>query len=130
MAMKKFETPHVVWQTPARPDRLPDASTMRVVYGSFADELVIRFPEGRHVETVVVPNATPGIDYGGLLVEDSSGSVIGVHVMPLVDFAVGLHPSWMQVTAQQPEPAVVNALVEDIKGLFERFGIYPEDSGD
>ena len=83
MAMKKIETTQPGWLIPVWPVQLPDPAAMRVIYGAFADELVIRFPQGRHDETVVVPVATPDKDYAGMLVEDSSGAVIGVHVMPL-----------------------------------------------
>jgi hypothetical protein len=72
---------------------------------------------------VVVQVTTPDRDYAGVLVAADSGAVIGVHVMPLAAYAAKQHPDWMQASLAAPEPAAVERLVEDIGGLFERYGI-------
>ena len=36
-----------VWDTPVWPQTFPKADRLRLVYGSFADELVVLFEEGR-----------------------------------------------------------------------------------
>jgi hypothetical protein len=124
MAMKKTATTIEPWDNPIWPDALPDAADMRVVYGAFADELVIRFTDDRyHDIVVVVPVTTPKQDYAGMLVAADTGAVLGVHVYPLAAYAAMQHPAWMQVGHPDPEPAAVMALVEDIKRLFERYGI-------
>lgn len=124
MALKKTWTTEPRWETPVWPDRLPDADEMRAVYGAFADELVIRFsPTHHHDMVIVVPITTPETDYAGVLVAADSGAIIGVHVMPLAAYAAKLHPEWKLVGVAEPAPDAVRGLVEDIKNLFERFGI-------
>jgi hypothetical protein len=129
MAIRRSTAPPPAWAAPAWPDPLPAASSMRAIYGAYADELVVRFPSELHHETIVVPIATPDVEYAGLLVAMSSGDVIGVHVYPLAAYGVKQHPEWERVTAEKPEPDSVAELVEDIRGLFDQYGIEPDDPG-
>jgi hypothetical protein len=117
------------WADPNWPDRLPDARTLRLVYGDFADELVVKLDDAIH-EEIVVPISTPGRDYAGLLVDIDSGAVFGVHVYPLAAYAVERHPAWLAATTPNPAPSVATLIVRDIKNLFDRYGIEPGDEQD
>ena len=129
MAMKKTATAENPWDNPIWPEQLPDAKAMRVAFGAFADELVVRFADRRHhAMVIVVPVATPEYDYAGMLVAEDSGAVLGVHVYPLVAYAVEIHPAWQQLAEPDPEPAAVLRVVEDIRALFDRHGIDPDES--
>jgi len=122
VAMKKQAEPPA-WASPVWPDRLPDPAAMRLVYGSKADELVIRFSADRRGQTVVVPVTTPDHDYAGLLVSADTGAVVGVHVYPLAAFAVRRHPDWRAATEPNPPLEVASRIVNDIRALFDRYGI-------
>lgn len=122
MAMKQ----HVddpAWASPIWPDRLPDPETMKVVYGKVADELIIRFSPNRRVDTVVVPVTTPDEDYAAVLVDFTSGSVAGVHVYPLLAFAVQIHPEWGPLAENNPSSQTIAQIVADIKELFDCYGV-------
>jgi hypothetical protein len=123
MAVERQELSQSPWDNPIWPDRLPDAETMRLLYGEFADELVIRFDSNRYSLVAVVLVTTPKEDYAGLLVEGDRGAVIGVHVYPLVAMAVERHPSWLAAAAPNPPPEVARGIVNDIRELFDRYGI-------
>ena len=123
MAVEKRELSQTPWDTPIWPDRLPDAETMRLLYGELADELVIRFDDNRYSLVAVVLITTPKEDYAGVLVESDRGAVVGVHVYPLVALAVDRHPSWLAAAAPNPPPEVASHIVNDIKRLFDRYGI-------
>ena len=123
MAMNQHAVRDPVWASPAWPDRLPDPSDMKVVYGPIADELVIRFHRDRHVDTLVVPITTPAIDYAGVLTSFSSGAVVGIHVYPLLAFAIQRHPLWSPLAEQNPPPGSIVRIVEEIKELFDRYGV-------
>jgi hypothetical protein len=123
MAVESHDLNQSLWDNPVWPDRLPDAKTMRLLYGAWADELVIRFDSNRYREVAVVYITTPKEDYAGMLVEGDLGAVIGVHVYPLVALAVERHPSWLAAAATNPPPEVAASIVNDIKRLFDRYGI-------
>lgn len=127
MAMKKTAPTKNPWDHPVWPEQLPDPAAMRIVYGEFADELVIRFSDRRHHDLViVVPVAIPEDDFAGMLVAADSGVVLGVHVYPLAASAVKQHPACKQVG--EPEPEAVLRLVEDIRELYKLYGIERDDS--
>jgi hypothetical protein len=96
---------------------------MRVLYGALADELVMRFGSSRGHGEIVVPVTTPNVDYAGLLVAAESGAVLGVHVYPLLAFAIQRHPAWRAAADPIPGPEVANLIVTDIKGVFDRHGV-------
>jgi hypothetical protein len=124
MAMKRAETTLFPWDDPIWPERLPDSHSLRIVYGAIADELVVRFTAARHPDQVlVVPITTADRDDAGMLVAADSGSVLGVHVYPLAAFAVTRHPTWQAATDPDPSPEVANRIVNDVKDLFDRYGI-------
>lgn len=126
MAMRKHvENP--AWASPIWPDRLPVPEAMKVVYGAIADELVIRFSTDRRDDTVVVPVTTPDEDYAAVLVDFTSGSVAGVHVYPLLAFAIQVHPAWKPLAENNPPPEAVARIVTDIRELFDRYGIEDPD---
>lgn len=127
MAVENPELIQPIWAHPVWPDRLPDAETMRILYGADADELVIRFDNARYRDVTVVLITTPTDDYAGLLVEGDRGAIIGVHVYPLVAFAVQRHPAWRAATEPNPTPEVATRIVNDVKHLFERYGIENPD---
>lgn len=127
MAMKQHAVRDPVWASPVWPDRMPLAQDMKVVYGAIADELVIRFHGNRHFDTVVVPVTTPAIDYAGVLTDFSSGAVVGIHVYPLLAFAIQRHPSWKPLAEPDPPSEVVLRIIEDVKQLFDRFGVDDPD---
>jgi hypothetical protein len=102
---------------------------MRILYGRVADELVVRFDSQRYPEPVVVPLTTPQYDYAGLIVDNDTGTVIGIHVYPLLAFAVKRHPAWRAAAAPDPAPEVATRIVGDIKSLFDAYGVEPPDSG-
>jgi hypothetical protein len=126
MAIENPEPLQSVWDNPMWPDRLPNPKALRVLYGALADELVIRFDGMRYQDVAVVLITTPSDDYAGLLVEGDRGTVIGVHVYPLVGLAARHHPTWLAAVEPQPSPQVAIGIVNDIKGLFDRFGIEAE----
>ncbi len=123
MAIEKSALTTEIWANPVWPDRLPDSARMRVLYGAYADELVVRFDNARRRDVIVVPITTPADDYAGLMVDGDTGVVIGVHVYPLVAFAVQRHPAWRAATHPHPLPEVASLIVNDIKDLFDRYGI-------
>jgi hypothetical protein len=43
--------------------------------------------------------------------------------MPLVAYATRKHPDWIRLAYPKPGPAAVERVVEDIRSLFERYGI-------
>lgn len=120
-----------VLDNPTWPDRLPDASTMRLVYGKFADELVVHFVDERHRFPVYVPIATPDYDYAAVEVDGRTGEIIGVMVYPLAAYAVKWHPAWRAAAKPNPDLSVAARIVSDIKDLFDRYGIETgEDRGE
>lgn len=123
MAIKRQEVTDPPWTSPVWPDLLPDPAGMKVVYGALADELVIRFSPDRTFNTVVVPVTTPDEDYAALLVAMDSGAVVGIHVYPLLAFAVQLHPAWRILAKKDPQPESVARIVADINELFGRYGV-------
>ncbi len=123
MAVEKHELSRSPWENPIWPDCLPDAETMRLLYGEGADELVIRFDNNRYGIVATVLITTPEEDYAGMLVEGDHGAVIGIHVYPLVAMAVERHPSWLSAAAPDPPSEVASTIVNDIRQLFDRYGI-------
>jgi hypothetical protein len=123
MAIEKPTLTPPAWANPVWPHRLPDAAQMRNLYGSFADELVVRFDDKWYPDVVVVPITTPRRDYAGLMVASDSGDVIGVHVYPLVAKAVERHPAWRAAAEPAPAPQTASRIGADIKKLFDRYGI-------
>jgi hypothetical protein len=77
----------------------------------------------RYRDVAVVLITTPKEDYAGLLVEGGQGAVIGIHVYPLVALAFERHPTWLAASEPNPPPEVASAIVNDIRQLFDRFGI-------
>lgn len=123
MAIEKSALTPPAWANPVWPDRLPDAAMLRVLYGAFADELVVRFDNDRHLDAIVVPITTPRDDYAGLLVAGDTGAVIGVHVYPLVALAGLRHPTWRAAAEPEPTSETASRIVNDIRALFDRYGI-------
>lgn len=123
MAMNKIVVDDPPWAFPVWPDRLPDPEAMKVVYGTIADELVVRFERGRRYDTVVVPITTPDEDYAGVLTDFSSGAVVGIHVYPLLAFAAQVHPLWKPLAEQDPPPEAIARIITDVKDLFNRYGV-------
>lgn len=123
MAIEKPVLKPPAWANPVWPDRLPDPARMSILYGAYADELVVRFDDKRYLDVIVVPITTPQRDYAGLMVAADSGDVIGVHVYPLVAMAVERHPAWQAATEPAAPPHVASRIVADIKRLFDRYGI-------
>jgi hypothetical protein len=125
MAMKQpiAEVEHEA--TPIWPSTMPDPTNMKVVYGADADELVVRFfPDRKYGLVVVDPIADPH-DYAALMVEYETKAVIGVHVYPLLAFAIAQHPSWSALAQIAPRPAAIAGIVADIRALYERHGLAP-----
>lgn len=123
MAIRQHSMHDPAWASPVWPDQLPNAEVMKVVYGPLADELVIRFYGNRHFDTVVVPITTPDVDYVGVLSDFATGAVVGIHVYPLLAFAIERHPFWKPLAQVDPPPDSVALVVEDIRKLFDRYGI-------
>jgi hypothetical protein len=127
MAMKEPTKTETALENPHWPATLPD-SGMRVAYGKIPDELVVRFsPERYHDMVVVAPIATPDLDYAGMLVADDTSEVLGIHVYPLAAFAVKRHPSWRALMEAEPSAEAVLQIVKDIRALYERYGLDPDD---
>jgi hypothetical protein len=123
MALENRQLERPVWENPVWPDPLPDAEAMRILYGSFADELVIRFDDRRYSDATVALIDTPKDDYAGLVVELNAGAVIGIHVYPLVALAGEHHPSWRRAAEPNPPAEVATKIVSDIKLLYDRYGL-------
>lgn len=123
MAMKKLNVEDSVWSSPIWPGTLPDLESMKIVYGTVADELVIRFWRDRRYDTVVVPVTTPEEDYASGLTDFSSGAIVGIHVYPLLALGVKRHPSWERLADQNPPPEALARIVADVKELFDRYGV-------
>ena len=115
------------WANPIWPDQLPDPTSLRLLYGSVADELVVLFENARGQAAYVDFIDTPDVTYAGVKVDMHSGAVIGVHVYPLAALAVELHPAWRRALMPDPSPRIANRIVTDIKQLFERYGTGRED---
>ena len=128
MAVTQSIIEREAWNSPAWPARLPPAETLTVIYGELADELVIRFPSAPDRDIVIVHIDTPDIDYVGMLVRMDTGEVVGVHVNYLAIFAAAQHPTWESMTDRDPDPAAALQIVEDIRNLFERYGLESDDS--
>lgn len=123
MAMKPNVIASPPWSSPIWPDRLPEATSMKVVYGVVADELVIRFWPDAPPNAVVVPVTTPAADYAGVMVDGTTGLVVGIHVYPLLAFAIQRHPAWKALAEANPPETSIVQIVTDIRGLFTRFGV-------
>jgi hypothetical protein len=96
---------------------------MRLLYSDYADELVIRFDEERHHVPVYVLIATPDYDYAAVKVDGATGDIVGILVYPLAAYAAKRHPAWRAATKPNPDPSVAARIVNDIKDLFDRYGI-------
>jgi hypothetical protein len=94
-----------------------------LVYGSFADELVVLFEEGLGREGYFDFIATPDLDDAAIKIDMASGAVIGVLVYPLAAWAVERHPSWRNTLAPKPPPEIARRIVLDIKELCDRYGL-------
>lgn len=106
-------------------NQMPEPAGMKVVYGAHADELVVRFFPDRKFGLVVVDPVADPHDYAALMVDDETQTVIGVHVYPLLAFAIKQHPGWAALAAKDPHPAAVAGIVADIRSLYERHGLAP-----
>ncbi len=123
MAVEKHHLERAVWEDPVWPDPLPEASSMRILYGPYADELVIRFDDRRYFDATVALINTPDEDYAGLVVELDAGAVIGIHIYPLIALAVEHHPAWRRAAEPNPSADVATAIVSDIRRLYDRYGL-------
>jgi hypothetical protein len=123
MALSNAQIARQPWRSPHWPEKLPNAWTMRAMYGPEADELTIRFPETPNRDIVIVWLATPSIEYAGLMVHEQTGAVVGVQVDYLAGYAVSLHPTWRAIAEPEPSPDAINTIVRDIKTLFGQYGV-------
>ena len=126
MAVAKPEQLGPCWDIPAWPETIPNADRLRLIYGSFADELVVLFEEGRGCEGYFDFIATPDRDFAAIKIDIDSGAVIGVLVYPLAAWAVKRHPAWRGAMAPNPPPDLARRIVLDIKDLHDRYGLTPE----
>lgn len=126
---KMLAKQHVVWTTPVWPDELPTADAMRSAFNAPADELTISFGDDSWTGTLVPTEyvATPGVWYAGMLVRWDTGEVVGVQVDFVTDHALELHPAWRGVTTANPPSTIVRQVVNDIKLLFDRYGVASPD---
>lgn len=111
------------WRSPAW---LPLAQVAEPAYAGWyepADELVVRFRETRNMRAVVIPIAGQPAEDIALMVDEETGAVAGVQVMPLVASAALRHPAWRECASEHPPAEAVAALVADVRRLFERFGV-------
>lgn len=106
--------------TPRWPAALPDPAAARVSYDEPADELTIFFG-GKPVPAVSDPLDAPEGD-AYLLVEEGTGAVVGLHVIPLVAGAVPAFPAWRRLAEPDPPPAAVAAFIADVAALAARWG--------
>jgi hypothetical protein len=113
----------VIYDHPIWPDRLPDASSLRLIYNDYADELVVLFDEFRHFQPAFVLIADADYDYAAVKVDGRTGKVVGVMVYPLNAYAIKRHPTWRAATKPNPDSSVATRIVNDIKDLFDRYGI-------
>jgi hypothetical protein len=123
MAVSKSEQEFSVYDNPHWPERLPEAISLRLIYGAEADEMVVLFDTVRHHRPAFVFVDTPDYDYAAVKVDGATGDVVGVLVYPLAAYAVERHPAWHRATQPNPDPAVAARIVNDIKDLFDRYGI-------
>jgi hypothetical protein len=131
MAVSKSDLEFSVYDDPHWPDRLPEAKTLRLVYGAEADEMVVLFDSDHHHWPAFVFVDTPDYDYAAVKVDGATGDVVGVMVYPLAAYAVEKHPEWREATKPNPDPMVAARIVSDIKDLFDRYGIEtgPDERG-
>jgi hypothetical protein len=123
LAIRHTQLETCVYDNPIWPDRLPDANALRLLYGELADEMVVLFDAARHQDPAYVLIATPDYDYAAVKVDGATGEVVGVMVYPLAAYAIEKHPEWRAATKPNPDPAVASRIVNDIKDLFDRYGI-------
>jgi hypothetical protein len=123
LAVQQTHVDPSVYDHPIWPDRLPGADSLRLIYGDYADELVVLFDDIRRFRPAYVLIATPDYDYAAVKVDGMTGNVVGVLVYPLAAYAVKLHPEWRAATKPHPDPSVAARIVSDIKDLFDRYGI-------
>jgi hypothetical protein len=90
--------------------------------------LVVRFDGTRQMRAVVVPIAGQPVDDTALMVDEETGAVSGVQVMPLVASAALRHPAWRACASEHPPAEAVAALVVDVRALFDRFGVETGDA--
>lgn len=124
MAMRKANAAATAapWTAPAWPAHARDANPARVVYGSLADELVVRFAGTSGRPAVAVAIETPDRDYVYALTDEETGDVVGVQVDDLRTVAGRLHPEWTRLTEPAPPRRVVAEFVADVSALFSRYG--------
>ena len=127
MAIAKPEGLGQVWDNPVWPETIPSDDRLRLAYGSFADELVVLFEDGRGRAAYFDFIATPGeVDYAAVKIDMDSGTVTGVMVYPLAAWAVEKHPAWREAMESHPSPNLARRIVLDIKELYDRYGRNPE----
>lgn len=112
----------VIWNGP-----IPPAASLEARHGSVADELVARWDGFVPVPAVSAFFEAVGPGGIGVLVDWTTGRVVGVHVYPLLHGAVTSYPHWERLALPSPPAAAVAALVADVRALFDRHGVVGDD---
>ena len=109
---------------PAWPARPFEPARANVHYNPPADEVVVYFGD-RPVPAVSIDIADPGPDTIYLKVDEATGTVVGIHVSPVVGRGPDLPAAWWGLLYEDgpARRAAVAALVADARGLFERYGL-------
>lgn len=123
MAVAKPELEETLWSNPVWPDPMPEPGSLRLLYGAYADELVVLFDDEKHPAVYFDFIATLDQDYAAIKINMQSGDVIGVLVYPLAALAVERHPAWRAAMGTNPPPHVAGRIVQDIKQLYDQFGV-------
>ena len=129
MALTKLQPDRPRRMSPRWPDTLPAAETLHAAYGAEADELTIRFPNMPNRDIVVLWLETPPIEYAGLMVHEQTGMVVGVQIDYLTGYTQDIHPSWRAANEPNPHPAISASIVQDVRTLFDRYGISVPEPG-
>jgi len=97
-----------------------DPDRCRVLFGLPADELVVRFPDapGGGISS---PIEARDEDSVAILVDASSGEVVGIHVYPLLAGAAKHRPAWRRLAEPDPPAELVGRFVAEVRDLFERY---------
>jgi hypothetical protein len=110
------------WTAPIWPNEPADEAGARVVYGPFADELVVRFAGTAGRPAVAVAIETPERDYVYALADEETGVVVGVQVDDLQTVASRLHPTWRRLAEPRPSSRAVTEFIAEVSALFRRYG--------
>lgn len=98
-------------------------------YGAYADELVVRFHDWSATPVATSFLNDPRHDYVGIIEKLDTGRIVGIQIDALEAAGVKDHPHWAALLQPIPSREAVAALVAEVRALFDRYGVPPDDEG-